>query len=189
MTWLLENPVPIWAVGIALGTLAGLVFLTRRTFVWLFVFVAIVGLTLLLALLEWLVVTEREEIELATHQLAAAVEANDLAAVLGMLAPTARQVRADAQTLLPRLQVAKAHVAGTLHVEVDTTASPEKASSRFRALLDAVDRREGMKIVYYDEIQLNWVRENQHWLVTSYTAKRRGQWGRGNMRRRRSERN
>ena len=179
MIWLLENPLPIWATGVVLGALAGLVFLTRRTLSPLLVLLSIVGLTLLLVLLEWTVVTAREEVELATYQLAAAVEANDPAAVLALLAPTARQVRDDAQALLSRLQVAKAHVGGTLHVEVDTNAIPEESISRFRALFDAVDRRGGMKIVYYDEVQLNWTRWEERWLVTSYTARNGGQWAGG----------
>jgi hypothetical protein len=171
MTWLLENPVPIWIAGIVLGTLAGLFFLTRRTLASLGVLAGIVGLSLLLVLLEWMVVTASEEVELATHQLAAAVEANDLAAVLALLDPTASQVRGDAQKFLARLQVAKAHVGGTLRVEIDPNAALEEATSRFRALIDAVDRRGGMNVVYYNEVQLNWVRQNEHWLVTAYTAR------------------
>ena len=174
MTWLLENSVPIWTVGAALGIFAGLVFLTRRTLSSLLVLVGLVGITLLLALLEWLVVTEREEVELATHQLAAAVEANDLPVLLAFLAPTGKQVRHDAEALLPRFQVAKTHVGGQLHVEVDTAVDPRQAISRFRALFDAVDRRTGMKIVYFDEVQLHWIHQDERWLVTAYTAKFRG---------------
>ncbi len=181
MVWILENPVPIWATGAVLGTLAGLVFLTRRTLVPLLVLAGIVGFTLLLALLEQLVVTQREEVERATYQLAAAIEANDLEAVLAFLAPTAKKVRSDAQALLARLQVAKAHVGGTLHVDIDSNGSGSNGSgpeaiSRFRALVDAVDRRGGMKIVYYDEVQLHWASQDGRWRVTSYTAKNGGRW-------------
>ena len=177
MAWILENPVPIWATGAVLGTLAGLVFLTRRTLVSLLVLIGIVGFTLLLALMEQLVVTEREEVERATYQLAAAIEANDLDAILTFLAPTAGKVRSDAQALLARLQVAKAHVGGTLRVEIDASGTGgQDATSRFRALVDAVDRRGGMKIVYYDEVQLHWARQDERWLVTSYTAKNGGRW-------------
>jgi hypothetical protein len=174
MTWLLENPVPIWTVGAALGIFAGLVFLTWRTMSSLLVLSGLVGITLLLALLEWLVVTEREEVELATHQLAAAVEANDLPALLTFLAPTGKQVRHDAEALLPRFQVAKTHVGGQLHVEVDTAADPRQAISRFRALFDAVDRRTGMKNFYFFEVQHHRINQDERLLVTAYTAKFRG---------------
>lgn len=175
MNTFLENPVPIWAVGAVLATFAGLVFLTRRNLPSLFALLGVVLLTLLLVLVERVVVTEREQVESAVGRLATAVEANDLPAVLALLDPASIKPRSDAQTLMPRLRIAKAHVAGTLAVEVDTMTNPHSATSRFRALLEAVDIRSGMKFVYFDEVEIVWHLQGDRWLVTDYTAKLRGQ--------------
>ncbi len=170
----LENPAPIWAVGAVLTTLAALVFLARRNLPSLFALLGVVLLTLLLVLVEQIIVTQREEVEAAIDRLAAAVEANDLPAVLAHLDPTAIKPTTDAKTLLPRLKIAKAHVAGTLSIDMDHSAMPPRATSRFRALLDAVDRKSGMKIVYFDEVEIIWARKDDRWLATDYTAKASG---------------
>jgi len=127
---LLENPTPIWAVGAVLATLTALIFLARRNLPSLFALVGVVVLTLLLVLVERIIVTEREEVEAAVYRLAAAVEANDLPAVLAHLDPASIKPTSDAKTLLLRLKIAKAHVGGTLSVDVDSSINPHQATSR-----------------------------------------------------------
>ena len=174
MNTLLENPVPIWAVGAVLATFAAIVLAARRNLPSLFALVGVVLLTLILVLVECLVVTEREEVEAAVYRLAAAVESGDLPAVFAMLDPAAVNVRSDATLLMPRLKIAKARVGGQLTVEVDLSTKPPQAVSRFRGLLDAVDTRSGVKFVYYDEVEITWLRQKGRWLVDDYTAKYRG---------------
>ena len=170
---LLENPLPIWMVGGGLAILTGVIFLVRRNLSSLLALVSVVFVTLLLVLLERWVVTEREEVEVALAQLLAAVQANDLPAVLTLIDPAATNVRADAETLMPKVRV-KQTAAKLVEVEVDAAVEPHRATVKFLGRLDGVLRRGGQRIFFFDEVQILWIKRGDRWLVERYVAKRRG---------------
>ena len=174
MIQLLENPIPIWGIGAVLTGIAGMFFLSRRNLASLLGLVGVVVLTLLLAALEHFVITQAEEVEEATYQLAASVKANDLPAMLDRLAPTATGPRRDAEILSKRLRVVKAHVGGRLRVELDHSSEPLQAISRFHGLIDGVDRQSGIKVVYYDNVELRWILLDGEWRLFDYTVIHQG---------------
>jgi hypothetical protein len=174
MTGLLENPAPVWGVGLVLAIGAALVFFSRRSLAALLTLAGIVLATLGLVTLEHFVITPAEEVEQATYQLAEAMQANDLPAILALLAPSASKPRADAETLSKRIKIIKAQVGGRLRVELDPSTQPIEATSRFHGLVDGVDSNSGIKIVFYDKIELHWIQQNGSWLLFDYTVMHKG---------------
>ena len=167
MTILLENPVPIFAVGAVLATLCGLALLTRRNLPSLLAFTGVVGATLLLVLVERLVVTDREEVEAAVADLLKAIEENDLPTVLAAIDPAAAEVRDDAETLMPMVKVEDTG-ATSLRVEVDATAEPQTAVAKFRGKINGIHRNSGQRVFYFEEVHLFWVKRERQWLVVDY---------------------
>ncbi len=164
---LLENPVPIYAVGAVLATLCGLAFVARRNLPSLLAFVGVVAATLLLVLVERLVVTNREQVEAAVVDILLAIEENDLPTVLTMIDPAAAEVRDDAETLMPLVRVEDTG-ATSLRVKVDTTAESLTAVAKFRGKVDGIHRSSGQRVFYFEEVHLFWVKREGRWLVVDY---------------------
>lgn len=166
MTWIFEDALPIWLGGALLVTLALVVYAQVRSRGALRAVVAVVLLTAILLLVEWLVVTPREAITRTLYDAAAAVEANELEATLTFISPQARQFRADIEALMPQVDFRKARVAGDLTVEIDELVQPIRARARFRAVADATLKRNGMSGVYVDMVEVYFVHdEDGQWLI------------------------
>jgi len=174
VTWLLENPVGIWAGGAVLATLAGLVFFARRTLTSLLVLAAVVLGTLGLVLLERSVVTEREEIEAALESLFVAIEAGDLPGVLAHIDPASSGVLAEAKTLLPMLRVKDMGVSSIV-AKIDTNSDPPTAPSEMRIKVDGIHIRSGQRLFYFDKVLVQWTKKEGRWLVSGYTPTHNGQ--------------
>lgn len=170
---LLENPLPIYAVGAVLATVSGLAFLARRSLPSLFALIGVVVLTLLLVIVERVVVTEREQVESALQQLMADVEAGDMLAVLARIDSGAVQMRGDVEKLMPQAEI-KDTGATAVRVEVDADAEPMTATSQFRGKIDGVHRRSGMRVFFFDEVEIRWVKRGDVWLAEAYAVKIKG---------------
>lgn len=170
----MENPVPIWAGGAVLATLAGLVFLARRNLASLLALAGVVLLTLALAVVERSVVTEREEIETALESLFVAIEAGDLPGVLAHIDPRSSSVLAEAKTLLPMLQIKDMGVSSIV-VEIDTNSNPPVAPSEMRIKIDGIHTRSGQRLFYFDKVLVQWTKKKGRWLVSGYTPTHNGQ--------------
>jgi len=170
---LLENPVPIVTIGTIVGAFYGLAFLMRRNLSTLVALVVVVLATLGLALLEKLVVTDREQLELAVADLMVAIEQNDLPAVLTLIDPSAGTVRADAERVMPLVDVADTG-ATSLIVDVEDSSEdsgePLRAESEFLGRIDGVHKPSGQRIFYFDKVLVQWVQRDGVWLVKSYQA-------------------
>jgi len=173
MNMLLENPIPIYAVGAVLVTLCGLVFVARRNAPTLFILGMVVLLTLLLIVTEKLVVTPGEEIESVVARLFQAIEANDLQGVLAEIDPAAAEIRTDVETLMPRVRIEDAG-ATSLLVEVDLSTDPPTATGEFRGRLNGVHSTSGGRVFYFDRVLVDWTKKNGRWLLTGYTPTLRG---------------
>lgn len=167
MSVVLENPVPIYAVGAVLSTLCGLAFLARRNLPSLLALVGVVGATLLLVLVERIVVTPREEVEEAVANLLYAIEANDLPTVVAAIDPAATGIRSDAETLMPMVNVTDTG-ATSLRVDIDTTDKPPRAVAMFRGKVDGIHKGSGQRVFYFEEVRLSWVERDGRWLVEDY---------------------
>ncbi len=168
---LLENPLPIYAVGAVLATVCGLAFLARRNLPSLFALIGVVVLTLLLVVVERVVVTEREQVEAALLQLMRDVEAGDMPAVLARIDSGAAKMRNDVEKLMPQAEIKDT---GATSVRVEVDAERLTATSRFRGKVDGVHRRRGMRVFFFDEVEINWVKRGEQWLAEAYAVKIKG---------------
>ena len=174
MTLLLENPLPIWSAGAVFTTLCLVLVLARRSLASIIALVVVIAITLLLVLAEEVVVTEREKVEESILQLTNALEVNDLAAVLALVDPSANKVRADAESLMPQVKIKDAG-ATAIRIELDETAVPLQATAFFRGRVDGVHTRSGGRVFYFDQLEIDWQKTADQWLILNYRVFQKGQ--------------
>lgn len=172
MNYLAENAVPIWAGGAVLATMALVVYFQSRANAALVALLVIAALTGGLLAFEWAIETPREAVERTLNEIAAAIEANDLPALLTYVAPTATQVRTDAETLMPLVKVEKARILGSPEVVVDLAVQPPTATAKCQGLVDVVVKQNGMKGPYMDRVTIEFVKDGDRWLIRDYTPAR-----------------
>lgn len=172
MNYLAENALAIWIGGAVLLTMAGIVYLQLRTRGALLAMLAVVLATGALLVVEHLVETPREAVERTLFELAAAIEANDLPGVLRYIAPNARDVRSDAEALMPLVIVNKARVLGTPEIVVDESAQPLSATAKCQGFIDVTVKQNGAKGPYMDRVVIHFVADGQRWRIESYTPER-----------------
>lgn len=173
MTLLLENPLPIWAAGAVCLAVAIIVFLSKRSLGAMLAVVGVVGVTLLLAVVERIVVTPGEEVENSLTTLMAAIEANDVPGVLAAIAPTAGEIRTEAEKLMPQVNV-KETGATAVRVVVDDSAVPLRATSFLRGRIDGTHARTGARVFFFDRVEIDWEKSGDVWQVVDYRAEFRG---------------
>lgn len=168
MTWLFENPIAILSVGAMLVVLATVVHLQMRTRGSLLTVFGVVLATAALLAVERLVVTPREEVAQTLDDLAKRIAANDLPGVISFIEPGAKQVRADAESLMPLVTVDRAKIIGTPEIAVETAAIPPTATANCQAFVDVTVKQNGLKGPYLDRVEIHFVREGDRWLIESY---------------------
>ena len=167
MNFLFENPVPIYAVSGVFLTLAGLIFFNRRDLPSLIALVTTVLFALSLVLLERMVVTDREQVELTVGRIMESIQANDVPGVLADVDPAATKVRSDIQVMMPEVRVEDTGYA-SLEVDEIVPAEPLRVSSTFRGKLDGVHKTSGHRLFYFDVVRLDWVKRDEKWLLEDY---------------------
>ena len=169
MSYLAESAVLIGAVGTVLLVLAVVVYSQTRRRGALVAMLLIALVTGALLVVERRIETPREAVERTLYEIAAAVEADDVAAVLQFLAPGAVEVRRDAETLMPLVDVEKARIMGTPDIVVDLDANPRTATVRCQAMIDVTIRQSGTSGPYMDRVTIQLIVRDGRWLVESYT--------------------
>lgn len=168
MNTLLENPLPILAVGAMLATLFGLIFLSRRNLPSLVGLGAVILFTSLLLVTEMLIVTPREEVQQSVDEVLAAIESNEVSNVLAFADPGATQLRSEIEALMPMVKVEDTGAA-SVQIECEGRA-PTEAIARFKGRVRGVHGKSGIAIFYFDDVELNWVRREGRWLLEDFTA-------------------
>jgi hypothetical protein len=166
MTTLVENPLPIIFLGIAVEAMLAIAFLnTRQTgFAWAMLGVLIVVLAGVG--LELLVVTDVERVEDTLYGAAEALEANDLQRVNQYILPSANRTRTRAELGLEAVELTSVKIS-SLKVKVDRSIDPPMAEAQFTGAARFEPRRR--EIVYK-----NWAArftvvlqlEGDRWLIT-----------------------
>lgn len=167
--FLLENPIPIYFVGAVLTLITGLTFLVRRDLKSLLWLVAVVLATLLMLAVERLVVTQREQVEIALGELLESLRENDMPGVLALVDPDAVKVRAHVEAMMPEATV-KDTGAAMVHIDLEGSRDHPTATAQFLGRVDGVHKRSGQRVFYLDEVRLEWRKRNGRWLVKDYTA-------------------
>jgi hypothetical protein len=170
MNLFFENPLPIWGLGAVALAIAATVYFAKKSGRSLGGVVAVIVATALLLYIERQVITPSEEVELAVVEIMDAIQANDVPGVVALIDPSATKVRTDAETLMPQVKV-NATGNSSLRVELDESASPAKATSFFRGKIDGVHSRTGARAIYFDQVEVDWQKSGDKWLVVDYRAK------------------
>ena len=173
MTWLLENPWPaIVGTLLAESLLAAALYATGKAKIGIAMGIVLL-LGLALVLVERFVVTETEEVEDTLQAVAAALETNDLAAVMAFLAGDASNIRAAAQNWLPQAQITAARVGSDLRITFGEGADPLTAEATFTGRISRVVNNPQELLPYREFVQkftLDLRKEGDRWLLTDYAV-------------------
>ncbi len=117
-------------------------------------------------IVEHFVVTDRKSIEQTMDAAVAAVEANNINALLDCISPAAEETRGYARRLLDRVEVEGAYV-HNLRITINHLTSPPTAVVQFQAIGQGRDRRgEIPSGPYNNAVRVDFRREGDRWLVT-----------------------
>lgn len=169
MTTLLENPAPIIAVGIALEAVLAVAFVhTRRRGI----LVAMVGVGVLVlagVVLERLILTDTEQIELAMDGAVEALEADDLPAFDEHLARSAVETRARAAYALGIVQITRFRTSG-VDVKINPLTSPPTAEVRFQGSVHYREREGKISYgIYRAAFVVTFQLEADRWLIIGHS--------------------
>jgi hypothetical protein len=170
MTWFVEDPWPVLLATLAILALLGVaLFRTGQArIIGAMVAVALLGGAGLL--IEWLVVTEREEVEAALFGAAEALKRNDLDAVLSHIAPEAAGMRASVTAILPGIEVSEVKLAN-LKITLNRLTNPPSARAEFVGRVTVKSRQPGLAFPYDNFVRpfvVRLRRENDRWVMTEY---------------------
>ncbi len=170
MELLVENPLPAIFLGIVAAAVVGVVFVNNRNFRVLWALPVIFLLTLGGVALEWLIITEREEVEETLDGIAAALEANDLDAVLRYVSPQAEQTRQRAAWAMGIVTIRDVRMRNR-EVRINRLTSPPTAEVQFNGTLffDLKQPQIGMiRDVYLARFVVQLESDGDRWLVTDH---------------------
>ena len=172
MTLLLENPVPAMIVGgLTAAILGGGWLQTGRKWL-LYLMVAAILLTVGAVIMERTVVTDREQITVTLHQIAALVERNEVDAAVDYVYSGAPEVRSAAEAELARYEFSAVDIKRNLEIQVYPDEKPPRAVAEFNVTVQLstrggqfqiTDRRipRYVEVTFYQE-------ENGAWRVGAY---------------------
>lgn len=107
---LLEDPLPYLFVGVAVEAILAVLLVNTRRGAFLIAILCVLAVIVVGVGVERFVVTEREEVELALDELAAALEANDVPRVLSLITSEATFSRSRAEWAMGRIEVTSAKI-------------------------------------------------------------------------------
>jgi hypothetical protein len=169
MTTLLESPWPVILFGIAAEVVLGVILLRSGRGVLIWAMAGVLVLMLAGVGLEWLVVTDREQVEATLEGAAAAVAANDRDALLANIHSSATELRRLIHTRFHQLNFTGARIA-TLEVQnINHLVSPPTARVHIMGIISFEDRRGEIPYKNYRrEMTLELRRESDRWLITGF---------------------
>jgi hypothetical protein len=171
MTWLTDNPMPLFILGMMVQLVLGIaLWQTGRG--WIAIVMGVLGVGSLLALAYEIVhVSPTEEIADTLDGIADLLELNDLNKTLECIAPDATRVRSEASLQLRRVKIEEAVMAGDLRVTFDPPADPARpeAIATFNGRLKAQFLKDSSPYSQIVQRFRVWFRKQDgKWLVTNF---------------------
>jgi hypothetical protein len=168
MTILFENPWWIIFAGVVIEAVLGIVLFRTGRGILLWAMLGVLALTLLGVLIERLVVTDRERVEMTLDGITAALEANDLNRVLSYVSPDATQTRRRAAWALGIIEVQSARFYG-LEITINRLTSPPTAKASFLGHIAYRDRKgEFPYNNYASRFVVDLRKQGEVWIVTGH---------------------
>jgi ketosteroid isomerase-like protein len=170
MSALVENPIFWIAVTVLLEAILAIALVRTGRGALIGAMIAVLVLGAAGLLLERVVVTEREEVEAAFVEIAAALERNDVPGVMARLAPEAGQLRTEASNRMPRVEISDARIRD-LKVSFNRHANPPTARAQFKAIVEGRDKQGEVPYEHFiRQFSVGLRREGDRWLLTDYTS-------------------
>jgi len=167
MTWLFEEPLYIVATGLLLAAGCGWFWLQTGKRMLLQISLGCLLLTAVSVIIEQVVETDREQVSQTLHELAAAVESNDLSAVLAFIHPEAVEIRQRASAEMPIYTFEEVKVKQNLRVEFPA-GTERQAKALFNVVV--VGRGGGLENIRRVPrfVIVEFVKTDERWLVRNY---------------------
>ena len=140
MTWLLESPWPAIVLGVGLEISLAIWFVRSGRAAALGAMAVVAALTLGLVLLARYDVTDAEAVEDTLEEARVTLEANDVPRMLALFTHDSPR-RAEVQSILSRVTVREARIAGDLEIALEPPAAPQTAVASFTGRVEARDTR------------------------------------------------
>lgn len=169
MQYLFENPIPMLMIGAVLLTFTGVLYYSTRSVGSFVASVLVVVLTLSGLVMEQIVFTERELVEVALANITDAAEENDLERVLSCLSPTATRTKAMAEKLMPELKIEKANIMSEIEISLDDEKNPTRATAKFRGFFQA-QHNSGFAGGKPFPVEVELVRDEHRWLIEEFSS-------------------
>jgi len=169
MTWLYENPLRIVLIGGLLTTIFAASWVRTGQARLLYAAIAVLVLTAAALVVERLVLTDREQVDITLHEIARLVEANDIEATLKYASTRLTAVRAQAAAELPQYRFREVSIKNNLTIKVFPKHIPPKAVAEFNVgvLLTSKDGLfSDFPVQRFVEVTL--YQEEGHWRVGGY---------------------
>ena len=168
MSWLFEDPLPVLVTLLAIeAVLAVALVRTGRAVVMAWMGGVLVAIVAFLAI-EWLVITEREEVANTLHAMADALEANDGPALLSHVDESNFEARGLIAQALSHFEFSGAEVRD-LSVRINRLTAPTTATADFIGRVQVGDRQthvhQGLGVRRF---VMQFVRRDDAWRMTSY---------------------
>lgn len=168
MSWLVENPMPVIYVTVVVQLiLVGILVLTGRG-VLLFAMLGVGAVAGLLLLVEYVVVTDVEQIQDTLAATAAAIATNDANAVKEFVAAEDTRTRNAIDNLYDDFYIERVSIKSNLKIEV-TPAEPPTALATFNAVAVGGEQRSGTRGVTVPRfLKVSLRKDGDRWLITDH---------------------
>ncbi len=168
MNILFENPLRIIFIGIVVEAVLGIALFRTGRGAILWAMIGTLALTVLGVIIERVVVTENERIEMTLDGITSALEANDLNRVLSYISPGAVKTRNRAAWAMGRIEVQSARFY-RLNITINRLTSPMTAKAAFFGHVSYRDRQGEIPYSNYGSRFIVELRkEGKTWVVTGH---------------------
>jgi hypothetical protein len=168
ITWFTENPTPVLFACGAVAMVLLLRFFKTGHVRSLLPILGVAAFAGAAVLVDYLVVTDREQVQNVIYGAAADAERNDLDAVMKFISPGASTVREDLKRWVGKTKLSLVKIA-QLDVHVDIEANPPTATARFWVRAEGEAHNEtAIYHNYVGRLIVDFRREGEKWLVVRY---------------------
>lgn len=172
MSWLFEDPTMLVVVGVLIEGLLAVALVKSGRLIVAAPMLAVLVLVVVGVIVEVIVVTPREEVEMALDSIAEALVAGEVEMVVSWIHPRAESLRSRARSILPHVKISEAHVGGDLDIRINRYTSPPTATANFTGRIKAAYPSQGIGASnYVRRFSLKFRPDAGRWLVSDYTER------------------
>ena len=172
MSWLFEDPTLVLAAGVMIEALLAVALVRTGRVALAGMMAGVLLLVLLLVLVEWWVVTDVEQVEATLDGAAAALEANDVEALLNTIDPDAAEMRSQVGSILGRVVIREVRIRD-LKITLRQSRGSTSAEADFLGIVSLEEAVGGMPYEnYIRRLTVYLRRRDGRWLMIGYEERR-----------------